>query len=83
MHAKLHTHGGMEGVVIATPEVSHFSIKDNYHDFIVMGCDGIFDKLESSAVMSVAWDTIKRSKASTSTAQLSGKVTDAVIKEAA
>ena len=65
IHAKIPARGGKEGVVIAKPEVSQFTIKDDYHDFIVMGCDGIFDKLDSPAVMNVAWDTIKRGKAST------------------
>ena len=32
--------------MIAEPEIKQFVIKDN-HDFIVLGCDGIFDKIES------------------------------------
>jgi len=78
--AKLKKYGGREGVIIATPEVRQFTINENQHDFIVMGCDGIFDKLDSHAVMSVAWDTIKRAQAAPG---LTGKVPDAIIREAA
>ena len=45
-----------------------------------MGCDGIFDKVTSQAAIRVAWDTIKRGEAAPN---LTGKVADAVIKEAA
>lgn len=42
------------GVVIAEPEVRVYEIRDNF-DFIVLGCDGIFDKLSSSAVVEICW----------------------------
>ena len=40
------TDGGNQRVVIATPEIKVFKVEDNY-DFIVIGCDGIFDKLSN------------------------------------
>ena len=47
IEAKRPKYGGIEGVVTAVPEVSQFSIIDQEHDFIVLGCDGIFEKLNS------------------------------------
>lgn len=44
MEAKLPKFGGIQGVVIAEPEISSFPITTSF-DFIVLGCDGIFDKL--------------------------------------
>jgi len=46
IEAKDLRYGGIPGVVIATPEIRSFKIQDNY-DFIVLGCDGIFEKIEN------------------------------------
>mmetsp|Transcript_27172 Transcript_27172/g.26838 ORF Transcript_27172/g.26838 Transcript_27172/m.26838 type:complete len:114 (+) Transcript_27172:248-589(+) len=43
--------GGNPNVLIATPEIKSFKIKKQ-HDFIVMGCDGIFDVMSSKDVVS-------------------------------
>lgn len=44
-------------MVIADPDVTAFEIKDN-HDFIVMGCDGIYDKLSSKDCIHIAWQKV-------------------------
>jgi protein phosphatase 2C family protein 2/3 len=45
--AKSSKYGGKEGVTIAQPEISQFTIRPDFHDFIVLGCDGIFDRLDN------------------------------------
>lgn len=45
-HAKMQKYGGNPNAVIAKPEISVFKLEDNY-DFIVLGCDGVFDRLKS------------------------------------
>ena len=45
--AKLVKYGGNQNVVVATPEIMSFRIQQNEHDFIVLGCDGIFDKMNN------------------------------------
>jgi len=44
--AKLLKTGGNPKVVIADPEIKSFKIT-NEHDFVILGCDGIFDKLNN------------------------------------
>ena len=44
--AKLEATGGNPNVVIPTPEIKSFKITKD-HDFIIMGSDGIFDKLSN------------------------------------
>lgn len=56
--AKLPHLGGKRGVVVAEPEIRIFDIQDNF-DFIVMGCDGIYDKLTSSDVVRTCWSTVR------------------------
>ena len=62
IEAKALKYGGKSGVVIAQPEISQFTIKEDFHDFIVVGCDGIFDRLESQAVLDIVWNTINTNK---------------------
>lgn len=52
--AKLPQHGGNPNVIIATPEIKFFRLLPEY-DFIVLGCDGIFDKLTNREVISSIW----------------------------
>jgi protein phosphatase 2C family protein 2/3 len=42
--------GGNPKVVIAEPEIHSFKINPNSSNFIVMGSDGIFDKLSNKDV---------------------------------
>jgi protein phosphatase 2C family protein 2/3 len=55
IEAKQPKFGGKPGVVIAEPEISQFTINENVHDFIVLGCDGIFDRLTSVNVIDSSW----------------------------
>ena len=45
IEAKMEKYGGKSGVVIAQPEIASFALQDDFHDFIVLGCDGIFDRM--------------------------------------
>jgi protein phosphatase PTC2/3 len=46
-------------VVIAKPEIRSFKI-DESHDFILLGCDGIFDKLNDEDSVSCVWKTVRQ-----------------------
>ena len=46
IEAKDPRYGGNPKVVISTPEIHVFKIKPNY-DFIILGCDGIYEKLQN------------------------------------
>jgi serine/threonine protein phosphatase PrpC len=59
VEAKRVKYGGNPKVVISIPEVKSFKIEDTY-DFIILGCDGIFDKLSSQEVIKVAWEAAKK-----------------------
>lgn len=47
IEAKLEKYGGRAGVIIAQPEIASFNLQDDLHDFIILGCDGIFDRLSN------------------------------------
>ena len=50
VEAKRVKYGGNPKVVISIPEVKSFKIEDTY-DFIILGCDGIFDKISNAEVL--------------------------------
>lgn len=52
IEAKDSRYGGTPGVVIAEPDVRVFKISDS-HDFILLGCDGIFEKLDNEHLINI------------------------------
>ena len=44
IEAKLVKYGGNPRVVVPIPDIKAFKVQPE-HDFILLGCDGIFDKL--------------------------------------
>ncbi len=96
IEAKFEKFGGKPGVVSAVPEISQFTIDENSNDFIVLGCDGIFDRLTSINVVDSAWSAmaqaLKQSMRNENSAisrkpmtihQITGKMADAVLKSSA
>ena len=56
--AKKKEFGGIPGTIINIPEVYIFDINSS-DDFIVMGCDGIFDDLSNQEIVNAAWAVFK------------------------
>ena len=83
VEAKLIEFGGNPNVLIATPEIKAFRIKKE-HDFIVLGCDGIFDRINNKEAINVVWkctDDLARLYPGTKTVhQLSGLGVDYILK---
>jgi len=47
VEAKMAVFGGNPNVVVCVPEIKAFKIDEQEHDFVLMGCDGIFDRLSN------------------------------------
>jgi protein phosphatase 2C family protein 2/3 len=56
IEAKLTKLGGNPKVVIPTPDIKCFKIRNNY-DYIIIACDGIFEKLTNQDVSNAIWST--------------------------
>jgi protein phosphatase 2C family protein 2/3 len=54
IEAKFAKYGGNPNVVVATPDIKCFKIRNNY-DFIILACDGVFEKLTNQDVVSAVW----------------------------
>ena len=80
---KAKQYGSIQGSIISTPEIFEFDYIDTY-DFIVMGCDGIYDFLNNNQIIdSVFWIVKKLAKEKNyDIHQLTGIACDMVIKYA-
>ena len=47
IEAKIRKYGGNQLVLNANPDIKQCKIEESY-DFILLGCDGIFDKLSDT-----------------------------------
>lgn len=54
--AKLQKYGGNPNVVIVEPEIFEVPI-DSSSDFILLGCDGLFDRFTSEELVGRIWET--------------------------
>lgn len=59
IEAKLERLGGKKGVVVADPEIEFLKLTPDL-DFIVLGSDGIFDRLNNEELVSSSWEGIKK-----------------------
>lgn len=51
--------GGIYNVITAEPDIKQFKLQSGEHDFILLGCDGIFDKLSNREVIDLIWSDAK------------------------
>lgn len=80
IEAKLPRFGGNPRVIVAEPEIMSFSIT-NAHDFIVLGCDGIYDKLTSKDTLRASLDIIADTKSPSNIHEFCGKAAENILKE--
>lgn len=69
--------GGNPNVVIAVPDIVEFKIKDNY-DYILLACDGIFDKMTNKEWNDTIWNTVR--KTSGNIHKVAGECVEMVLK---
>ena len=58
IEAKRAKYGGNANEIVCDPEVKIFKLKDNF-DFFLIGCDGIFERLDNKQCVDAVWDRIQ------------------------
>ena len=61
IEAKEEKFGGMKGVVVALPDITEIELNDEYN-FIVLGCDGIFDVISNEELLQCIQIVLKEKK---------------------
>lgn len=58
-HAKMEKYNGNPNVIIVDPEIHHVKINQDTDDneFIILGCDGIFDRMNTEQCCQEIWTT--------------------------
>ena len=51
--------GGNPKVVICDPEIVSFKLEENF-DFLLIGCDGIFENLSNRKIIDSVWNRISQ-----------------------
>lgn len=64
-------------MIVAEPDIKSFRVKDE-HDFILLACDGIFDKLENMDIVNQVWETLRKSQGTLH--QVCGECVEIVLK---
>ena len=57
IEAKRPKYGGNPNVIVCEPDIKSFKIQDNF-DFIMIGCDGIFERLNNRDCVDEIWNRI-------------------------
>lgn len=69
-----------DGAIVCEPDIKEFDI-DSTVDFVVLGCDGIFDKLSNKQVINTIFKTAEKSVGNAH--ELTGECVESVLKMAA
>jgi serine/threonine protein phosphatase PrpC len=80
IEAKFSEFGGMDGIIICDPDIKEFDISDSV-DFVILGWDGIFDKLTNSQVLQAVWKEVHQNTGSIH--QLTGHWVEGILKTSA
>lgn len=80
IEAKVPAYGGNPKVVIAVPEIVQFTI-DSSFDYIVLGWDGIFDKVPNHMIIKRIWNTVENMVETDDFHTIIGASTDNILKD--
>jgi serine/threonine protein phosphatase PrpC len=58
IEAKRAKYGGNANVIVCEPEIKVFKLKENF-DFFLIGCDGIFERLDNKQCIDAVWRRIQ------------------------
>ena len=57
IEAKRQKYGGNPNVIVCEPEIKSFKLKNNF-DFFLIGCDGIYERMDNKQTIEAVWDRI-------------------------
>ena len=57
--AKIQKFGGNPNVIISTPDIFFYDLKKDNLDFLILGCDGIYDQMSNQEILDLAWIVLK------------------------
>ena len=58
--AKRPEYNGKPGVIVAVPDVFEYNVAGLETDFVILCCDGVFDRLENPDVTRLVWSEVRK-----------------------
>ena len=72
--------GGNPNVVVPYPDIYTFDLEKDDIDFIVLGCDGIYDQISSEEILDCAWMILKNKEINYNLHEKCGIIVDFILK---
>ena len=72
--------GGNPNVIIPYPDIYTFDLEKDDIDFIVLGCDGIYDQISSEEILDCAWMILKNKEINYNLHEKCGIIVDFILK---
>ena len=80
VEAKSVQFGGNPQVIIPLPDVFIFDLQKDDIDFIILGCDGIYDQLSNEEILDVGWTIFLNDELGNNINEKSGNIIDFILK---
>jgi protein phosphatase 2C family protein 2/3 len=72
--------GGNPNVVVPYPDIYSFDLEKDDIDFLVLGCDGIYDQISSEEILDCAWMILRNKEINYNLHQKCGIIVDFILK---
>ena len=72
--------GGNPNVVIPYPDIYFYDLEKDNIDFLILGCDGIYDQISSEEILDCAWMIFKNKETNYNLHQKCGIIVDFILK---
>ena len=72
--------GGNPNVVIPYPDIYFYDLEKDNIDFLLLGCDGIYDQISSEEILDCAWMILKNREINYNLHQKCGIIVDFILK---
>ena len=72
--------GGNPNVVIPYPDIIYYDLEKDNIDFLILGCDGIYDQISSEEILDCAWMILKNKEKKYNLHQKCGIIVDFILK---
>jgi serine/threonine protein phosphatase PrpC len=72
--------GGNPNVVIPYPDIYYYDLQKDNIDFLILGCDGIYDQISSEEILNCAWMILKNNQIKYNLHQKCGIIVDFILK---
>ena len=72
--------GGNPNVVIPYPDIYFYDLEKDNIDFLILGCDGIYDQISSEEILDCAWMIFKNKEINYNLHQKCGIIVDFILK---